>query len=317
MGGPNYCPIYNLTINNTFIVLIMDFKALRYFSVLAEELHFGHAAKRLHISQPPLSRQLGKLEHELGVKLLFRTKRQVSLTPAGQVFLEEVRGILASVNEAANAARRAGRGEIGRLTVGFFIGATYSLLPKILHRFQIQSPGVRLILQEMELTQVPQALVSGEIDVGILRPPVSYSTIETEVLLREPFVAAVPENGKFSSKKQLQLKELAEEPFVMFSPGPSVLYSQIMSACYKAGFRPRIVQEARHPETLLGLVRSGAGIALVASSVQMRGSGGGVVFKKITGPLPMTEIAIAWRHKNPSPLLLSFIKNARLAMKLR
>ncbi len=292
----------------------MELKTLRYFSVLAEELHFGHAAKRLHISQPPLSRQIMNLERELGVTLLYRSKRHVQLTPAGELFLHEVTSILSAVNEAANAARRAGRGEIGRLVIGFFLGATYTLLPQILRRYRAQSPGVKLVLQDMGLPQVLEALVSGEIDVGFLRPPVADPAISTEVLLREPFVAAIPENSKFSKSRQLRLRDLAEEPFIMFSPGRSVLYSQIMNACHEAGFHPRVVQEARRPETLIGLVRSGAGIALVASSVQMRG-GAGITFKKITGPLPMTEIAIAWRLKNPSPLLESFLETARQAMR--
>lgn len=292
----------------------MELKTLRYFAVVAEELHFGRAAKRLHISQPPLSRQIMNLEGELGVTLLYRSKRHVQLTPAGELFLHEVIPILSAVNEAGNAARRAGRGEIGRLVIGFFLGATYTLLPRVLRRFRAQSPNVKLVLQDMELPQVLETLVNGEIDVGFLRPPAMDSTISTEVLLREPFVAAIPENSKFSKSRQLRLCDLAEEPFILFSPTRSVLYSQIINACHQAGFHPRVVQEARRPETLIGLVGSGAGIALVASSVQMRG-GTGVTFKKITGPLPMTEIAIAWRHKNPSPLLESFLETARQAMR--
>jgi DNA-binding transcriptional LysR family regulator len=291
----------------------MEFKTLRYFSVLAEELHFGRAAKRLHISQPPLSVQIMKLEREIGVELLQRSSRQVQLSPAGAVFLEHVADILSSVTEAANAARRAARGEIGRLDIAFFLGATYTLLPRILRRFRTENPHVKLVLQDMELPQVLDAVVSGAVDVGFLRPPATDPAVATQVLLREPFVAAVPESHRLATRRQLRLTDLAEEPFVMFAPSRSVLYSQIMQGCREAGFHPNVVQEARRPETLVGLVGAGAGIALVASSVQMRG-GTGVTFKKITGPLPMTEIAVAWRRKNPSPLVESFLQTARNAM---
>jgi DNA-binding transcriptional LysR family regulator len=292
----------------------MELKTLRYFSVLAEELHFGRAARRLHISQPPLSLQIMKLERELGTLLLHRSKRQVELTAAGEVFLEHVTGILSSVTEGENAARRAARGEIGRLDIAFFLGATYTLLPRILRRFRAENPTVKLGLQDMELPQVLDAVISGAVDVGFLRPPATDPAISAEVLLREPFVAAVPEGNKLSKKRQLRLADLADEPFVMFAPSRSVLYSQIMHGCHQAGFHPNVVQEARRPETLVGLVGAGAGIALVASSVQMRG-GTGVTFKKITGPLPMTEIAVVWRRKNPSPLVDAFLQTARRAMR--
>jgi DNA-binding transcriptional LysR family regulator len=292
----------------------MELKTLRYFSVLAEELHFGRAARRLHISQPPLSLQIMKLERELGTLLLHRSKRQVELTAAGEVFLEHVTGILSSVTEGENAARRAARGEIGRLDIAFFLGATYTLLPRILRRFRAENPTVKLGLQDMELPQVLDAVISGAADVGFLRPPATDPAVSAEVLLREPFIAAIPESNKLSKKRQLRLADLADEPFVMFAPSRSVLYSQIMHGCHEAGFHPNVVQEARRPETLVGLVGAGAGIALVASSVQMRG-GTGVTFKKITGPLPMTEIAAVWRRKNPSPLVDAFLETARRAMR--
>lgn len=289
----------------------MDLRSLRYFLAVADELHFGRAARQLHISQPPLSRQVSNLERELGVTLLYRTKRRVELTPAGKLFAQDVRPVLRSIEEATENVKRAGKGEIGRLAIGFFIGATYTVLPEVMRRFRAQNPAVRIDLREMAVTEVADALSSGAIDVGFLRPPSPDPALVTHVLLREPFVAAVPEESEYAKAEELDLKQLADAPFIMFAPGPSVLYGQIMAACHKAGFHPKIVQEARHPETLIGLVRSGAGIALVASSVQMRG-GVGVRFMKITGPLPKAEIAVAWRRKNVSPLLKSFLDHARM-----
>lgn len=289
----------------------MELRTLRYFAVLAEELHFGRAAKRLHISQPPLSRQITNLERELGVTLFDRTQRHVQLTPAGTHFLRRVVGILADVTDAANVARSVGRGEVGRLVVGFFLGASYSLLPVVLARFRAKSPNVKLVLQDMSLPEVGDALRSNDVDVGFLRPPVNDPSVACEVLQREPIVAALPEGSRLCRSRRLRLTDLADEPFVMFSPVRSILYSQIMNACHEAGFQPRVVEEARRPETILGLVGTGAGVALVAASVQMRGAQG-VVFKKISG-LPLAETAIAWRRHKETPLLKSFLQTARQA----
>jgi DNA-binding transcriptional LysR family regulator len=287
----------------------MELRTLRYFATLAEELHFGRAAKRLHISQPPLSRQITNLEQELGVTLFDRTQRRVRLTPAGSHFLHRVTGILADVTDAASSVRSVGRGEVGRLVVGFFLGASYNLLPLVLARFRARSPNVKLVLQDMSLPEVSDALRNNEIDVGFLRPPANDPSIVSEVLLREPIVAALPESSRFCRARRLRLTDLADEPFVMFNPVQSILYSQIMNACHQAGFQPRVVEEARRPETILGLVGTGAGVALVAASVQMRGATG-VVFKKISG-LPLAETAIAWRRHKETPLLKSFLQTAR------
>lgn len=290
----------------------MELKTIRYFIAVAEELHFGRAARRLHISQPPLSRQIANLECELGCMLFRRTKRSVEMTAAGETLLVRARPLLVGLDDAADATRRAARGEIGRLSIGFFIGATYRLLPDALRVFRAQAPQVEVVFHEMRITAVPAAIASGLIDVGFLRPPVCDPLIATEVLLREPFVAALPEGHPLAQRRRLRLIDLANERFVMFTPGPSVLYSQILAACNQAGFTPQVSYEAQHPETLLGLVRSGAGIALVASSIERRGDPG-IAFRRVTGPLPLAEIAVAWRSNDPSPLVRTFLVAARSA----
>ena len=292
----------------------MDLRSLRYFVAVAEELHFSRAAERLHVSQPPLSRQIQKLEQELGSKLFKRTQRHVELTPTGALFYQHAVAILGAVQEATGEVRRSARGEIGRIVVGFFIGTTYRLLPEILRMLRSQVPNVELVLREMTIAAVSDALVAGTIDVGFLRPPVSDPLLDSQVLLREPFVLAVPVGNRFARERQVELADLSQERFVMFPPGQSVLYSQIMGACHKAGFVPKVVQEARHPETLIGLVRSGAGVTLVPSSVRLRG-GRGVVFRPVAGPLPQTEIAVAWRRSDNSPLLKAFLNAARSSMR--
>jgi DNA-binding transcriptional LysR family regulator len=290
----------------------LELKTLRYFVAVAEDLHFGRAAKRLHISQPPLSRQIQKLEQELGSVLFRRTKRRVELTSAGETLLRRTIPILGALNDAVSDVKRAERGEIGRLSVGFYIGATDMLLPAILRRFKARVPNVELILQDMLMSEVAQALEERRIDVGFLRPPVSNPSISVQILLREPFVVAVPSDSPLARRNQIELAELVAEPFIMSASGRSTLHAQIMSACHSAGFDPRVVQEARHTHTIVGLVRSGAGVALVPSSVQMRG-GMGVEFRKVNGPLPKAEVAMAWRRNDTSALLRAFRETARAA----
>lgn len=292
----------------------MNLRSLRYFVAVAEELHFTKAAARLHISQPPLSRHIQNLERALNSKLLKRTRRRVELTASGALLYRHAISIIEALQQAVDDVRRSERGETGRIVIGFFIGATYRLLPDILRVFRTQVPNAELALRELTIAQVPEALAAGTVDVGFLRPPVSNPLLQTRLLLREPFMLAVAAHSRFSRMRQVSLAELSQEPFVMFQPGVSVLYNQIMGACLKVGFTPKIVQEARHPETLIGLVRSGAGVTLVPASVRLRGSSG-IAFKPITGPLPQTEIAVAWRRSNDSPLLKEFLSAAKTSAK--
>lgn len=287
----------------------MELRTLRYFSVVAEEMHFGRAAKRLHISQPPLSRQMMNLEDELEVALFDRSKRGVQLTTAGSLFLLEARKVISAADAATTVALRAGRGEMGRLTVGFFVAATYAVLPRVLRNFRQHSTDVNLVLKDMELPQVLKGLIEGDIDVGFLRPPITDRRISVEVLLREPFVAVVPQEHKFSRRSRLHLRDFIDEEFVMFAPKWSVTYAQIVNACYAIGFQPRIVQEARRAETVIGLVSAGTGVALMPSTAQLLAMPG-VTYKNVAG-LPMSETAVAWRTDNTSALLRTFLEAAR------
>jgi len=288
----------------------VELKTLRYFVAVAEELHFGRAARRLHISQPPLSRQIKKLEEDLGSVLLRRSQRRVELTRAGEIFLVHTAAILRQVDAAAAAVHCAERGEMGRLEIGYFRGAIYALLPNILERFRVKAPKVEIGLRELNMDEVHRAVADGLVDVGLLRPPLADAGLSTALLSREPLVAVVADANPLSRKPRLKLTDLARQPFVTFGPSPSVLGDQIMNACYRAGFTPRVVQRARHPEALIGLVRSGAGVALVAASAGL-GSGGGVKFRALDSRLPMAEIVMAWRRNNADPLLRTFLDVAQ------
>jgi DNA-binding transcriptional LysR family regulator len=291
----------------------MELRHLRYFVAVAEELHFGRAAERLHLAQPPLSRQIRQLEAELGVRLLERTKRRVQLTSAGQVFLREARDILAQVDHAADLARQAARGETGQLAVGFIGAASYSVLPVVLQAFRARFPQVALALQELTTAQQLAALREGRLQVGFVRPPVEDPRLAAETILREPLLVALPRAHRLAGRSAVALDALAREPFVLFPRplGPG-LYDQIMALCQRAGFAPRVTQEARQMQTITRLVGAGIGVSLVPSSVQnLRGFG--VAYRPLADATPDVEMALAWRRDDPSEVLQRFLEVAREA----
>ncbi len=281
---------------------------------MAEELHFGRAARRLHVSQPPLSQTIRALEARLGVQLFERTRRHVGLTHAGAALLERARCLLRDAEHAAVAAQRASRGEIGRLTVAFILAATHQVVPATLREFRGRAPEVELTLREMPIREQLAALEEGAIDIGFLRPPVDNAVIAASTLLREPFVVALAEEHALAQTRSITLARLAGERFVMFTSGRSPVRTQIFSACAGAGFTPDVVQEAAHIVTVLGLVRAGLGVALVPSSAQSLRPAG-VALRSLRGMNARAETAIAWRRADLSPAGITFIAAARAAAK--
>jgi DNA-binding transcriptional LysR family regulator len=305
-------PIYNWTRSDTKVdsmPLTISQRQIRYFVAVAEELHFGHAAKRLHISQPPLSQQIRLLESEIGVTLLRRTPRRVELTAAGQVFLEHARGILASSVEAVRAARLADSGIVGRLSIGFIHAATFTLLPEIISRFRRSAPMVELALSELGSDAQVDAIADRRLDCGLLRPPVANAAVSTRLLMSEPLVAALPAKHKLAGRTKIALNALAGEPMVIFTPHRSPLYGQVLSACLTAGFQPRIVQEAMHITTIIGLVRSGLGVALLPQSASLMRMPG-IRYLPLLYQGPRAETVLAWRANTQSPLLKGFLNAA-------
>jgi DNA-binding transcriptional LysR family regulator len=189
----------------------MELRHLRYFITVAEELHFGRAAERLNMTQPPLSQQIRQLEDELGVQLFNRVGRNIELSVAGRVFLEETQQTLVQVEHAVQAARRAARGEIGRLVVGFVGTAAYRVLPSTLRVFQERFPGVEVALREMTTLDQAKALRAEQMDVGFLRPPVDSNGLEIETVFREPLVVALRETHPLTVNEHLTLEMLAKE----------------------------------------------------------------------------------------------------------
>ncbi|HEY9637977.1 MAG TPA: LysR substrate-binding domain-containing protein [Coleofasciculaceae cyanobacterium] len=290
----------------------MELRHLRYFIAVAEELHFTRAAERLQIAQPPLSQQIRSLEEELGVQLFKRTKRRVNLTEAGQVFLEEARQVLIQFEQAVQAAKRASRGEIGRLAVGVNSSATQSFLPSVLQVFRERFPCVKLVLHELASYQQVQGIHDNRIDIGFLwLANVDDSALSFLPMLREPLIVALPETHSLANLPQIPLNALANEPFVL---PPRQLgagfYSQIISFCQQAGFSPKIAQEARLTQTIVSLVAGGVGISLVPASLQNLQKVG-VVYKSLEGQQAEMEMAAVWRRDNSSQVLQEFLKVVR------
>lgn len=286
----------------------MELRHLRYFVTLAEELHFGRAAEKLHISQPPLSMQIRALEGELGVMLFNRTQRHVALTQAGHALLQEARQILARVEQAVLITRRAGRGEIGELAVGFISVADYNVLPVVLREFRRKFPLVNLTLREATTDAQIRDLIAGRLDVGFLLSPVTELAIESVSILREPLIAALPEKHLLAKKPgKLALEKLKDEPFILFPrPNAPGLYDDVVSCCKAAGFSPRVEQEAIQMQTIISLVSAELGVALIPASLNnLRRTG--VVYKPLKQQTPMTEIHLAWRRGDELPALRVFV----------
>ena len=285
----------------------MELRQLKYFVTVAEELNFRRAAERLYMEQPPLSRQIRQLEDELGAQLFHRSKRGVALTGAGEAFLDEAKLTLAQAERAMKAAQQAVAAQVQKLTIGFSICAFNRVLPEIIQTFRQQFPEVMVTLTEMSTEAQIAALLNDKIDIGFIHGPLAHPDIFTLTLLSEPLVIALPLNHPLTEREQIELRSLKNEPFVLCPQHVKPeLYSQIMQLCQQAGFQPHVVQEASPPEVMLGFVQSGMGISLVAAGAQTRHTIG-VVYRPLTTPTPILEIAAAWRKAVVSPVLEHFL----------
>lgn len=289
----------------------MELRHLRYFATLAEELHFGRAAVRLHIAQPPLSQQIRQLEEELGVRLFHRTSHHVSLTEAGAVFLEDVRRMLAQLEEACRTAQRVGHGEAGYLRIGFIDSAVYDVLPTLLQAFRTRFPNVEVVLHQKASWEQIAELHSHMLDVGIIRPPIPATSLETLTIRQEPFVVALPVGHPLAEQKSIPLSALAHEPFVLFSRQIKTHFvAQVLQLCQQAGFEPQIAQEVHEMQTLVGLVAAGVGVSLVVASTRNLLSQG-VVYRPIQDVTEVAELALIWRHEDMRETLNAFLSMVR------
>jgi DNA-binding transcriptional LysR family regulator len=284
---------------------------LSCFIAVAEELHFGRAAERLHMTQPPLSRQIQQLETELGVQLIDRTTRAVTLTPAGVAFLPDARRILQLAEGAALTVKRVPAGEMGTVVVGFTAASANAVLPRLLDRARDQLPDVKLELREMVTAAQIERLMTGELDLGMARPPLKRPGLVSRPLLHEQLVAALPVAHPLTELgRQLTLTDLHDQDIVMYSRVEARYFHELLISTFTiAGATPRYVQHVTQVHTMLVLVRSGMGIALVpASAATLHPEG--VVFRTIGAfrERPV-ELDAVWRADSTNPALLRLLRD--------
>ena len=283
----------------------METRHLRYFVAVAEEKHFGRAAERLHMAQPPLSQQIKQLEEQLKTQLLVRTTRKVELTPAGELLLDRARGILADLDQVAQDVQLVGQGASGVVRIGVAGSTMYRLMPRIVEAARTRMPGLRLNVHgEMLTPQMERALEENRIDVALLRPPVRSEALDLLRLGQDELVLALPEQHPLAVREELRLADLAGQPFISY-PAESAVSGIFLDAARSAGFRPDIVQEARETSTLLSFVAAGMGIALVPTPRSTFGLQG-IVFRALTDA-PEIELALASRKGDARPLIANFL----------
>jgi DNA-binding transcriptional LysR family regulator len=297
----------------------LELRHMRHFVAVAEELHFGRAAARLGLAQPPLSQSIQRLEASLGVTLLARTQRKVELTPAGRAFLEEARRTLAQAETAVHLARRAAVDDLTELKVTFVSAALYRLLPAALRSYRARFPAVEIRLEERATDGQLDGLRDGSVDVGFVHPPLKDAAdLDVPTIYRDRLVAAIPTSSSLASKAAVALADLADEGFVLFPfrQGPN-LHARITNACRRAGFVPRISQEALQMHTILSLVAAGMGVSLVPERARMLYIDG-VTFVPVQGlPEDLTwDLALAWRASHAHRPLRAFVETV-LAMPAR
>jgi DNA-binding transcriptional LysR family regulator len=290
-----------------------DLRQLRYFVAVAERLHFGRAAQALHISQPPLSRAIRALEDDLGVPLFHRTRRRVELTPQGMRLLEEARRLTGQLERTVHELRAMAGGDHARLRIGFVSLADYGVLPELLKTYKSAQPGVRLALREMLSPDQAAALAAGELDFGLLLPPVAGTAgLDHLVVQRERFVLALPARHRLAAGTgTLALREMAGEPFVTIPRQIAPrLYDIVAQLAAQAGISLNIAQEAIQMQTVVSLVSSGLGAAIVPASVANLGRRG-VVYRQLADRHPRLDVWLAWRKGMPDTPGREFISLAR------
>ena len=280
----------------------MELRHLRYFSVLAEELHFGRAARRLSISQPPLSVAIRQLEESVGARLFERNSKEVRLTHAGEALRISARRLLLQAEEAALEARDVAAGSAGRLRIGFVGAMLYRGLPQALRAFQARHPAVRITLAELNSGVQIAELLHDRLDLGFVHTSRMPPELQHRLLLSEPFVCCLPSGHALARKRVLAPADLRNQPFVLFSRGASPDYHErILSICADAGFLPEVRHEVRHWLAVVSLVSQGMGVALVPQA--MRHSAlRGAVFRPLDRAVAQSEAHGVWRSGPPNVL---------------
>ncbi|MBI4658829.1 MAG: LysR family transcriptional regulator [Verrucomicrobia bacterium] len=290
---------------------IVELRLLRYFVAVAEELHFGRAAQRLHISQPPLSSQIRLLEDEVGVPLLLRTKRSVQLTPAGRAFLAEARQILDRTARAKEVARRAESTGATQLVVACGPVSMCAVVPVVLPIFRERCPGADLVLTESMPTGIIEGLQKGQLDAGLVVSYFDTIALKREIILSLPLAAVLAKSHPLAKQKRIRLTQLEGEPCVLLSRGMGSGFSQHIVGLFQwRGVTPRLAHEVTTLQALFAMVAAGYGVSLVPESLA-RLAGPGIAFVELQEPKPTIQLCMAWRANNVSPVLLTFLEVVR------
>jgi DNA-binding transcriptional LysR family regulator len=291
----------------------IDLKQLRYFLAVAEEKSFSRAAERLHISQPPLSQQIQKLENELGVRLFARTTRSFELTAAGKALMTEAADQLARMRVTIETVRQIDRGEVGRLRVGIVGSAMWGPVPHLLEQFQTRFPRVSWTLHEMGPNDQYEALRAHQIDVGFWREPrddeenLRHANLRQDLCSREKVCAAIGQNHPLAAHPDVELADLAGQPMLTLALDRSAFARYLVQCCIDAGFEPAIYQEALEPQTVLAMVGAGLGVALMPETTA-RVVWPGVKFVPIRGNAPSANLYITYPNQADAPVVRAFLK---------
>ena len=281
------------------------------FLAVAEELHFGRAATRLGMAQPPLSRRIQRFERELGAQLFERDRRRVRLTPAGAALVPRARAILAEAARAEQVARDTAAGLLGVVRLGFVGTAALSILPQLVRDFRSAYPQVGLELSELTTARQLTALGNGELDIGLVRAHAPRTELESLTLLTEALLVAMPASHTLASLTSIPVARLRDEPFVLFPRiEGSGLHEQITAHCRAAGFEPRVAQEATTMSTIIGLVASGIGVSIVPASVSHIRLPG-VAYRELSASGGDVGLRLVWHHRDMSPATIRFVELAR------
>lgn len=289
----------------------MELKRLRYFIAVAEELHFGRAAARLDMAQPPLSRQIGQLEKDVGALLFDRSRSQIRLTQAGELLLERARELLANLDSTFAEVRRIGSGSEGRLRIAFVGSSTHGVLPTLIKSYRSHYADVDLVLSAMNNAELKRALIQREIDVAIARPSIEDDEVKSEFLHREPLILALPDNSPLNSQPSPSLADLRDETFILYPGTPRPSFADyVLDICHDAGIGTVKTVMAMDYQTAISLVSVGVGVSIVPESVSTT-QRAGVSYRKYAGPNPGTSLSVNYRLDNRSPQLRNFVEIAR------
>lgn len=286
----------------------MDLRQIKYFVTVAEALSFVRAAERLHMSQPPLSQQVKALEEELGVQLLHRTRREVKLTDAGRVFLKEARDLLERAQSVAHRTRQAAAGEEAALRVGMATSALYHVLPRLRERVAARLPRVTLTVTDMNSDEQVGSLAADMIDLGFIHARPDIRGLERLTVLVDTFAIVLPGSHPLAQREGVRLRDLEAEPVVAFSREHApALFDALIASCQHEGFSPRIEHVARHPASLLQMVRLGLGVSIVPRSYA-DDSLPGLAFHRIPQAAGRLQIDAIWRASNPAAALRKMVE---------